>query len=122
MNRKVLSQVGSPVLACASALALVACGRGYYPTVPPPSPPTDFAAFVNQQVQTAPSLSDSTPADTSVLTNHLVPGDPAAFAGVTFGSGDALPSGTNQASVACAQAGQAACNASVSADPNSGLN
>lgn len=84
-------------------------------------PPTDFAAFVNQQVQTRPAFG-STPAVTSVLTTDLGLGDATAFASVTFGSGDALPTGTNQASVACTQAGKTACNPASSADLNSNLN
>jgi hypothetical protein len=83
------------------------------------SAPTDFVDFVYQQIVTEPAFG-SAPAATTALTTDLEPGN--AFTQATFGSGSALPAGTFQASVACTQAGTAACNPGVSADLNSNLN
>lgn len=89
---------------------------------PPAGPPTDFATYVNQQVN-YPNLSiASAPVATSGLTTDLQLDSGNAFSSVFFGSGDALPAGVNQASVACGQAGKAACDPSASADLNSTLN
>lgn len=85
--------------------------------------PTDFVAFVNQQilVQSQPPFGTA-PAATTSLTTDLALGSADAFLIYNFGAGDALPPGTYQASVACAQLGTAACNPAVSADLNSTLN
>ncbi len=80
-----------------------------------------FGGFVNQQVQTQPAFGTAAAA-TSSLTTDLGLGNADAFGSVAFGTGDALPIGTNQASVACSQVGKAACNPSSSADLNSNLN
>jgi hypothetical protein len=82
--------------------------------------PSDFLAFVNQQVLTAPAYGSSAPTATSTLTTDFALDMPAAFT-YTFNAGDALPAGTYQASVACTQAGTKACNPGVSADLNSTL-
>jgi hypothetical protein len=83
------------------------------------SAPTDFVDFVYQQIGTEPAFG-SAPAATTALTTDLELGN--AFGAASFSSGSALPAGTFQASVACAQAGTAACNPGVSADLNSNLN
>jgi hypothetical protein len=82
--------------------------------------PTDFVGFVEQQITTEPAFG-SAPAVTSSLTTDLALGEAKTFAPGLFNSGDALPPGTFQASVACAAAG-AACTPTVSADLNSTLN
>jgi hypothetical protein len=120
----------------AVALALTACshsnnntastttgmstGSGTGSSAPTAAAPTDFVSFVYQQIASEPAFG-SAPAATTALTTDLELGNAEAFAGTTFGSGDALPPGTFQASVACAQAGPA-CNPTVSADLNSTLN
>ena len=83
------------------------------------SAPTDFVNFVDQQIGTEPAFG-SAPAATTALTTDLELGN--AFGAATFNSGNALPAGTFQASVACTQAGTTACNPGVSADLNSNLN
>jgi hypothetical protein len=122
----------------AVGLALAACGHGDDNTTtstsgsgssgtgssaPSSSPsstaPTDFVDFVYQQIGTEPAFG-SAPASTTALTSDLELGN--AFSQTTFGSGDALPATTYQASVACTQAGKTACNPAVSADLNSNLN
>jgi hypothetical protein len=90
-------------------------------STPSNSAPTDFTSFVNQQLQQQ-SGSSAAPESTGSLTTDLSLGSATAFSGVNFGKGDSLPAGTNQAVVACTQAGQAACNPSVSSDLNSNLN
>jgi hypothetical protein len=86
-------------------------------------PPTDFVAFVNQQilVQTQPAFGTA-PAATSSLTTDLALGTANAFIVESFGAGSALPPGTYQASVACTAAGMTACNPTLSVDLNSTLN
>jgi hypothetical protein len=103
-------------------LTLAGCGNNHGPvaTTPASSTPTDFTSFVSSQLQTQPQFG-ATPVPTTTLTEDQQLGNPGAYAGQNFGSGDALPAGTNQASVACAQAGKTACNPSVSADLNSAL-
>jgi hypothetical protein len=88
---------------------------------PPAGPPTDFAMFVTQQVN-QPNVSNGMPVATSGLTTNLQLDNANAFSSVSFGTGDALPAGVNQASVACGQAGKSACNPAASADLNSMLN
>ncbi len=112
-------------VAVLAGLALAGCGDHHgtpaASTPPGNTSPTDFASFVKQQLQTQPAFGTA-PAVTSSLTDDLGLGEATAFAGVTFGTGDALPAGTNQAAVDCTQAGKTACNPAVSADLNSTLN
>ena len=89
---------------------------------PPAGPPTDFTAFVNQQLMQPQPAFGTAPAATDALSTNLQLGSASAFAAVTFGTGDALPSGVYQAATACVQAGQAACDPGSSADLNSTLN
>jgi len=124
MNRNALWTV-----AAATSLALIGCGGNHSSPpaastpAPTSSPPTDFTSFVNQQLQLQPQPGSSVaPESTSALTTDLSLGSATAFSGVTFGKGDSLPAGTNEAVVACSQAGQMACNPGVSADLNSNLN
>ena len=116
-------------------LTLTACGHDHstasMPPATPPgnsgpgssapgsSAPTDFVGFVDQQLGTQPAFGIE-PAVATSLTTDL--GTASSFSGTSFGSGDALPAGTNQASVACTQAGKTACNPAVSVDLNSTLN
>jgi hypothetical protein len=118
----------------AVGLALVACGHdnnntaststgnsgssGSSGSSAPPS--TDFVAFVSQQVPQTPGFG-TTPAPTTSFSTNLALDTANAFATTSFGSGDALPKGTNQASVSCTQVGTTACNPAVSADLNSTL-
>ena|SRR5665213_2971786 len=109
-----------------AGLALIGCSSSHHhspaaSTPPGNTAPTDFAAFVNQQLPMQPAFG-STPAATGSLTNDLGLGDASVFSSASFGSGDALPAGTNQAAVACTQAGKAACDPATSADLNSTLN
>lgn len=116
-------------LVAVAGVALVGCGGGGNNTAVSSASSsssstatmTDFTQFVNQQVQTQPAFGAASAAATTSFDN-LSLGDASAFAGVKFGTGDALPAGTFQASVACAQAGVMACNPAVSADLNSTLN
>jgi hypothetical protein len=109
-------------VAVSAGLAVSSCGGGHgTPTTSNGGAPSDFAEFVNQQVQSQPAFG-TTPAATGSLTGDLGLDNATAFGSVAFGGGDALPSGTNQASVACTQAGYAACNPATSADLNSNLN
>jgi predicted small lipoprotein YifL len=103
-------------------LTLAGCGnnRGPLATTPASSTPTDFTSFVSSQLQTHPQFG-ATPTPTTTLSQDQQLGNPGAYAGLNFAGGDALPAGTNQASVACAQAGKTACNPGVSADLNSDL-
>jgi hypothetical protein len=94
-------------------------GSGSGGSAPSGAAPTDFVDFVYQQIGTAPAFGTA-PAVTTSLTSDLELGN--AFSQATFGSGDALPAGTYQASVACTAAGTTACNPGVSADLNSNLN
>lgn len=120
------------VLAVALGGALAGCGGGSNPAAvtPPPTgatpaaagPPTDFAMFVNQQVNQPNLELNSPPVATSGLTTDLQLDNAKAFSAAFFGTGDALPAGVNEAAVACAQAGTAACNPGTSADLNSTLN
>ena len=107
-------------------IALAGCGSnhgpGPVPTSPASSAPTDFIGFVNSAVETQPAFDAATPIPTTSLTQDQQLGNPRADAGLNFGTGNALPAGTNQASVDCTQAGETACNPSVSADLNSALN
>ena len=113
-------------------LALAGCdGHGNHAaaavTPPAPSPPvnpgsTDFTSFVTAQVQTQPAFGTAEPMPSSMLTTNLGLDDASVYAKVMFGTGDALPAGTYQGSVACMQAGSAACNPAISTDPNSTLN
>jgi hypothetical protein len=84
------------------------------------SAPTDFVAFVNEQilVQTQPAFGTA-PAATTGLTTDLALGNNQAFVVYQFGAGDALPAKTYSAFAACTQVGVMACNPSVSADLNS---
>lgn len=121
------------IIAVALAGALGGCGGSNGPatatnppptggTSPPAGPPTDFAMFVTQQVN-YPNLGiDSAPVATSGLTTDLQLDNANAFGSVFFGAGNALPSGVNQAAMACGQAGKASCDPGTSADLNSGLN
>ena len=119
---------------CVGLAVLAACGHGDNNTsstssgtgssgsgssAPSSSAPTDFVDFIYQQIGTAPAFGTA-PASTTGLTSDLELG--SAFSQVNFGSRDALPSGTFQASVACTQAGTTACNPGVSADLNSSVN
>ncbi|HEX4050826.1 MAG TPA: hypothetical protein VHY19_08125 [Steroidobacteraceae bacterium] len=123
MNRNVLW-----IAAAVTGLGLIGCGSSHHntpaaSTPPVNSAPTDFANFVNQQLQLQPQPGiNVAPAVTTSLTTDLALGEATEFSGVTFGKGDSLPTGTNQAVVACTQAGQAACNPGVSNDLNSNLN
>jgi hypothetical protein len=113
-------------------LALAACGHDNNntaststgnspPATGPVAPPsTDFVAFVSQQVPQQPGFG-TVPAPTTSFSTNLALDTANAFATTSFGSGDALPKGTNQASVSCTQAGTTACNPAVSADLNSTL-
>jgi len=87
------------------------------------SAPTDFVAFVNQQilVESQPAFGTA-PAATASLTTDLALGNSQAFIVYQFGTGDALPPMTYSAVAACAQVGVMACNPTVSADLNSTLN
>jgi hypothetical protein len=86
------------------------------------SAPTDFVAFVNSQLLAgAPPAYGTAPAATTGLTTDLALDNAQGFIVYQFGTGDALPPGTNQASVACTQAGATHCNPSVSTDLNSTL-
>ncbi len=116
----------------AIGLGLVACGSSDKPSSSTPptgggSPPansgpaTDFVASVQALVGAQPPFG-TTPADTSALTTNLALGSAGTFSSTSFGSGDALPAGTNQASVACTQAGKTSCDPTTSADLNSTLN
>jgi hypothetical protein len=82
--------------------------------------PADFVQFVSQEVGSHPAFGIA-PAMTTTLGDFEL-GTANAFASVSFGTPDALPAGTYQASVACAAAGTTACNPLVSADLNSTLN
>jgi hypothetical protein len=84
------------------------------------SAPTDFVAFVNEQilVQTQPAFGTA-PAATTGLTTDLGLGNSQAFIVYQFGAGDALPAKTYSAFAACTQVGVMACNPAVSADLNS---
>jgi hypothetical protein len=88
---------------------------------PTSSAPSDFVQFVDQQIGSEPAFG-SAPAATTSLTTDLALGTAGAFAATPFGTGDAVPTGTYQASVACTAAGKTACNPGVSADLNSTLN
>jgi hypothetical protein len=87
------------------------------------SAPTDFVAFVNEQilVQTQPAFGTA-PAGTAGLTTDLALGNNQAFTVYQFGAGSALPGMTNSAAAACTQVGVMACNPTVSDDLNSTLN
>ncbi len=114
----------------AVGLGLAACGNDNNTgsmsstgSTPPPPPiaevPTDFVGFVNQQLVTAPAFGVA-PDVTSSITMDFALGNANAFGSYT--GGDALPAGTYQASVDCAQVGPSKCNPQVSADLNSTLN
>jgi hypothetical protein len=108
-----------------AGMALGGCGSHHSsPAASTPSgntAPTDFAQFVNQQVAMQPSFGTE-PVSTASLSSDTALGNPQAFGTASFGTGDALPAGTSQASVACTQAGTTACNPALSADLNSNLN
>jgi hypothetical protein len=121
-------------MAAIGLTALAACGHGDNNTASPPTgnmppgnsgpigpSPSDFVAFVNAQVLTQPGFGSSAPTATATLTTDFALGTAGAFT-YTFSAGDALPAGTNQASVACTQAGMSKCNPTISADLNSTLN
>jgi hypothetical protein len=87
------------------------------------SAPTDFVAFVNQQilVESQPAFGTA-PAATTGLTTDLALGNSQAFIVFQFGAGDAFPPKTNSAAADCTQVGVMACNPTVSTDLNSTLN
>lgn len=111
------------IVAAAAGLALAGCDNNNSGSSQANNPqaPSNFVSFVGQQVQTQPAFGDAQPASTASLGN-LGLDDATAFANVNFGTGDAVPAGTYQASVACTQAGKTGCDPTVSSDPNSTLN
>ena len=121
------------IIAIALIGALSACGGSSRPAAaanPPPSggspppagPPSDFAMFVTQQISQPNLATDVAPVATSALTTDLQLGSASAFTSASFGAGDALPAGVNQAAADCGQAGKASCDPGTSADLNSTLN
>jgi hypothetical protein len=107
-------------LAVVAELIVTGCG-GHHHSTATDSSPTDFANFVNQQVKMQPAFG-AIAASTASLTGDLGLEGTNPFASVSFGQGDALPAGTYQAVVACSEAGNSACNPTISADLNSTLN